>query len=513
MFPNGKIRRLISEEAGQSLLLAIIIIAALTITTAGVITFMGSNETSAGRDREVVRSLSGAEAGLSNGISTIVQSDAHNTLPVPSTLSGSTKVDGAQVDYTLTKSSTTDSTTTPPTTTFLWTINSTGSYGAVSRTVQQQVKYIQGVHQDASVDYKYGLFVGAPPAGTNPPCLITLSGDVTVSASVYVGGNLCSNGGVTLKPKTAHQLSVYVKGYWNGNGGGSIGQKAPPIPFAIARVQGGCLNNQGNSVICSNQTNVFADDTNTTPFPDLQKPTVHPDTIYNAAPSWVMTGSNPVCSGGFVLDNGPGVMDGSVVVNGGEELFPNHDYTCSVPKTDGTTATMSWDSTNNIFNITGTMFIDGDVSIQPTGSADINWTGNGAIYVNGVLNKGSNNNLCGPPIVGSGPPTGIKVTQPCAHTWDTTAGNFGFVVLNPANAANGYDASGNGELDMDMYVVSGFANNGGTVVTGSVIADGGTIGGGSGFLNPANPPPDFPITYDLPDIGWNATPSTWKELK
>jgi Tfp pilus assembly protein PilX len=579
MVLKSKMRRRVYEQAGQTLVLALIIMASLTITTAGAILFMTSNETSAGRDRQVVSALSAAEAGLSNGISYVVQNDATNNLgtyPANDTWlpTISTTIDGNSVQYKMKKSSTTDNSGPVPITTYYWTIDSAALNGSrVVREVQQQVKYVQGAHQDASQDYQYGLFVGAPPAGTNPPCLVNLSGDVTVTTNVYIGGNLCTNGGVNLKPKTAHTLSVYVAGYFKPTNSGSIGTAA--LPFSIARVKGGCFDKKGNNVICSNQTNVFADDLATTPFPNLLKPTVHGDTIYNAAPSWA-----GMCTNGFVLESSaygsPTAMDQSVGVgNRAEELFPNSDYSCSVPKTDGTTATMSWNHTTNTFNIVGTMFIDGDITMNPTSGSDVNWTGNGSIYVNGVVSKGSNNNICGPPRPSSGP-TGYG----CQTTWDSAAitltgtitagstsvsglasttglqagffvtgngiptgatiasvvdantvtlstaavgsgnvslnflrGNFGLVILNPANATNGYNASGNGELDMDMYIVSGFANNGGTVVTGSVVADGGTIGGGTGFLDPRTPPPDFPTTYDYPDIGWSANPSTWRELK
>src|ERR1041385_8976400 len=85
MIPSGKLRRSLDPEAGQTLVLALIVMAALTITTAGVITFMTSNETSSGRDRQVVSALSSAEAGLSNGISWVIKNDSSNdTITYPS---------------------------------------------------------------------------------------------------------------------------------------------------------------------------------------------------------------------------------------------------------------------------------------------------------------------------------------------------------------------------------------------------------------------------------------------
>ena len=69
---------LIRGEEGQSLIVALILVSALTISIAGVITFMGSNESSAGRDRHVVRALDVAEAGLSNAMSVIAANDPTN---------------------------------------------------------------------------------------------------------------------------------------------------------------------------------------------------------------------------------------------------------------------------------------------------------------------------------------------------------------------------------------------------------------------------------------------------
>ena len=451
---------------------------------------------------------------------------------------------------------------------YTWTVNSTGTSGNVTRQVSQTIDYIPGVHQDVSFDYTFGLFVGAPPAGTNPPCLITLHGNVSVTANVYIGGNLCTQGGVQMTPKIAHTLGVYVYGFFNGNGNGTIGTSA--LPFAVAQINGGC--GATNPVACSSQTNVFADSTSTANFQILQKPTVDPTSVYNTASSWANK-----CTGAanFVLDDTPPLNQSSGTGNQAQELFPNQDYSCTVPKTDGSTATMTWNHSAHTFNIVGSMFIDGDLKMSPGGNNDVNWTGDGSIYVNGTVTKGSNNNFCGPPTTGSGP-TGFGCPQtwapPITRTNSTitsgsttvtvsstagltaglyvdgtgipfgttiasitngttlvlsapatassgtatlkfTKGNFGLVILNPTAANTGFGSNGNGEFDMNLYVVSGFANTGGTVVTGSVMADGGDIGGGTGLLNPQDPPPDFPTTVNLPAVGWSPAPGNWKELK
>ena len=44
----------------------------------------------------------------------------------------------------------------------------------------------------------------------------------TVKANVYIGGNLCTQGGVQMTPAVNHTLAVYVKGFVNASGGGTI---------------------------------------------------------------------------------------------------------------------------------------------------------------------------------------------------------------------------------------------------------------------------------------------------
>ena len=69
---SGKtLHGLIRGEEGQSLVVALVLVSALTISIAGIITFTTSNERSFGRDRVSDRALAAAEAGLANGVSRV----------------------------------------------------------------------------------------------------------------------------------------------------------------------------------------------------------------------------------------------------------------------------------------------------------------------------------------------------------------------------------------------------------------------------------------------------------
>ena len=64
------------SESGQSLVLAFIVMCALSITVGGVISFTTSNESQFGRDRQLDRAFHIAEAGLNNGIEVIEKKDS-----------------------------------------------------------------------------------------------------------------------------------------------------------------------------------------------------------------------------------------------------------------------------------------------------------------------------------------------------------------------------------------------------------------------------------------------------
>ena len=70
------------SESGQSLVLAFIVMCALSITVGGVISFTTSNESQFGRDRQLDRAFHIAEAGLNNGIEVVEKSDPSND-PTP----------------------------------------------------------------------------------------------------------------------------------------------------------------------------------------------------------------------------------------------------------------------------------------------------------------------------------------------------------------------------------------------------------------------------------------------
>ena len=472
------LRKTTRDERGQALVIGIVLIAALSISTAAIVGYVTSGQTIFGRDRTSMRVFDVAEAGLNAGLSVAATQDPNNLASgsLPSAGTYSLSLDGMTARYSATKTGSQ----------WLVTSTATSPNGKVTRKLQQILNWNTSTQQiDESQVYTNGLYV----AGTNG--CTTIHGTVTMQASIWVNNNLCLVGGVNLVSATPHTYTVYVKGQYQGRNNTAIGSAASP--FANATIIGGCVV-QNNPVVCStaSASNVYADAYPSTPSTQI-KPDIDPPGTY-ASGDW----SHPTCTGaGFTFDNNT-AMDQSV---GSVNLFSGGSFNCMVTDSTGNfIGGLTWNNSTKVLTINGLVFIDGNVNISNSAT----YAGSGAIYVNGVINKSSNITVCGP---GAPPALGS-----CPTTWNPSSGQLGFVVLNPLQAATGVDCTGNGQLDFVLYVVQGFANTGGTTITGAVIADAADIGGNTGLVVSSTPPPYMPITHTVTTGSWGVLPGSWKQL-
>src|SRR6476620_4752987 len=79
------VRKRLSNESGLALVLALIVVAALSVSTAAMITLVTSHQTAIGRDRQEERAFNIAEAGLNEGVSYLSTQDTLNISSVAST--------------------------------------------------------------------------------------------------------------------------------------------------------------------------------------------------------------------------------------------------------------------------------------------------------------------------------------------------------------------------------------------------------------------------------------------
>jgi hypothetical protein len=477
---------------------------ALTISIGALVSFTTGNETQFGRDRESARAFHVAEAGVNNGLSLIVTNDDQDSQVVGTTLGPySFPMDGTTGSYTLTKYAKTDPqcTQTAGAVASCWVI--TGSAlspnGRITRKITETAYWLAASTSNPQ-DSNYGLVVDNQGAA----CVDTQGTVNFTIKDVWISGDFCPSGNVSLIPPAAHTGSVYIGGVYQGKNNTSIGTSA--LPYANVDIVGGCTV-QGSPQICSDSahSNVWSDGPPSVDPSDFELPSIDPATRY-AMGNW----HSPVCSG-----PGSFVFDSDTTANGTTpttSLMPSSaSFDCTVNNSAGTpVGHLAWNSATQQLSISGTVWIDGNVNLSNSGTYVkdnvVAGDNGGTIYVDGTVSGASNITVCGP--IGSASPSGYG----CPGTWDPTQGILGLVVVNPTNASTALDRTGNGELDMMILVNQGYANTGGTTVMGPVMADTATIGGNGGSIVPNAPPSSFPSTNVL-QATWVVKPGSWAQTQ
>ena len=143
--------------------------------------------------------------------------------------------------------------------------------------------------------------------------------------------------------------------------------------------------------------------------------------------------------------------------------------------------------------ISGQIFIDGDLDV----SGNAHYTGHGEIYANGSVTSTSNVYICGPKADGS------ALADDCSGgTWSPATGSLYIFAVNSANVSPGIKINGGGVYDIDAYVNGEYDNHGGANVMGSVIADGGVLGGNGAVIIPNVAPQGSPVIWQLKQGQW-----------
>jgi hypothetical protein len=509
------------SESGQSLIIALVVMFALSISIAGIFSYLVSNEGYFNRDGQSLRALSNAEAGLNNGLAYVTKADPSNVSLVNSSYSsGTIHLDQGTFNYSAIKQAAPNCPTTLPTC-WVVTANGTSPSGKVTHQLQQTIGWITKTtttQVDESSVYGYGLFISNAPGDAN---CFALSGAVTVKANVWFNGSFCPNGNASLTAAQGSQYTVYIGGNYLGTNNSNIGSAA--VPFSQADIVGICKK-QNTVETCSDSANshVYANPPYLTTASVLKKPDVNPQQVYTYGTGLGVPGdptvnwNAPTCStGSFTFDNNT-TMSGNLPQT---TLFSGSNFNCTVYDSVGNTiGSMVWNNASKTLTVNGTIFIDGDVTF---GGGTVNYQGNGTIYVNGSLAGGGNfsgTSICGPPV------TPLVAENGCPGAWNypTTSppaagtGTLEFVFINPHNVSTPVNLQGSGhEWQTTIFVVKGFTSNGGTAILGPVLADGGSMAGNTGLDIPPSPPVGAPTTIvsSVTAAAWGVTPGNWKQLK
>jgi Tfp pilus assembly protein PilX len=512
--------RVAREERGISLVLALLITTALTISTAALATLVTSNEHAFGRDRQEALGFNTAEAGLNYAIAYLAQTSDPNGAAAANTQVPSQA--GPYVAFSSTRptSYTTFGASTPQGTgsgewwaektgAHTWTIWATGLSpdGKVIRELSQKVLSTTqpGTFEPASLAWSYGLFVSNPGPGCFTP-----QGTADITISVYVNGCIKVSGSAGIQEpttSTGNTIKVFALTSISVTGSAEIGKSTKKIKSITAL---NCTDGNGKSAANCSQADtahVHSNQYNGTGAA-LTKPAVNADTVYAKA-DWK---NGPVCTttGGTSFP----VFDNDTTRNTGApnpNLFPGNDYDCIIYATSahsGTpVGTLKWENGPKHLTASGTIFFDTNLQVS-NGAASYTAGTSATIYVDGTVTMNGNAALCGPPAT----PSGSTCT---GGPWQGTQGAIVIAALNHNNASPAWKANGNVEYDVAAYVIGLYQNNGGATVTGPVVTDTALVAGTGNSSDVSDPPDTAPGgKQNTPgQTSWAVIPATWQQLK
>jgi Tfp pilus assembly protein PilX len=396
------LRRTIRGQAGQALVVAVIVMGLLAVGVGSVLTYTSGNQRTASYTEAAQKATALASSGIDNAAAVLstaaVPGNVNNVNLIPN---AATCTSSLLPSTLATASSHVYSTGTvkwwgsfanaSDCQNWIWTLhaqatvaNPTGpTAAAIVKTASAQVQ----VNAPAPTSFQVGVWNTVySPYGPSSGCDTSIGQGITISVPLYVGGNLCmgQNASVT-KP-------VYVGGYlFFNNKQGSIGSNNARINSAhvgsYCQVQtGGTQVYPCKSESTNPSTNIWVAGSPT----DLTGPA---SDFAGIAPPNICWGPGTCTTdpaGGWYTVSSPGPMHPCTTTAGTPPTFDN-DTTMnnSVPTAFNLTPTssytcknaqgqLSWDAATRVLTVAGTIFIDGPVTMTTSGNTPITYTGTGS---------------------------------------------------------------------------------------------------------------------------------------
>jgi Tfp pilus assembly protein PilX len=424
MLSRTPLRRF-SDERGQSLVLALLVMTFLAVSLGTVMFFTAGNQRNSNLQKTAQIASSLAEAGVNNAVSVLANPSNSGclllgngcTAPLPASATAQTtkSYNGGTVTWWGTFTQATD------TSKAFWTVhgqasvpNPTGPNAApVVKQVSAQVRVNAPTYNNLNIPVWNTIY---SPLGPTAGCDTSLGQGVNVTVPLYVGGNLC------MANQSTVNNSVYVGGYLNISikqawigctavGGNNCTTPAPQL-ITDAHVGGFCEGPSGTQYTpCrpepvsggTKDTNIYVNNPSTWnpqgpatgPFVGVAPPQI----CWNGTQGAAACGNNTP-AGGWYTYSAPGPLNpcpaGSTgpyptfdnplesphVMNDTYQsapfnLTPATSYTCKIPGQ----GELSWNASTRTLTVAGTIFFDGSVTATTSGNQPIRyqgWGSNGA---------------------------------------------------------------------------------------------------------------------------------------
>ncbi len=382
-----RLLRLLRQEDGIALVMALGILFVLSLTTTTALYYSGTNARSSSRDQKGAKAFSVAEASLSNALSAIFN-------PTNNALNPYLFCDSAGQSLPCERTTTYEDGTARWTgtlneTTGIWTLTAKGTTAnptnpgaaALSRTLTAKVSVYASESQtltNPSWNYIYSR-------STGNTCDTTFGNSVEVRSPLYVAGNLCLNNQAWI---SGGPLQVHGSVTMAGNNQ-QIGTASTPVNEV--HVKNGCkwkdnpLHNPCQAGTgSSGHDNLWATILDNNPE-TIAAPAVDWNAWYlnaNPGPYYpcnTQSGTPPSFDNDQGPRNSPDLSKRNNSLPSVVDLAPaGASYTCA---TDG--GQISWNASTKMLTANGTIFIDGSAKIE-TGTT-ISYTGMSTIYISGTL--------------------------------------------------------------------------------------------------------------------------------
>ena len=406
--------RRFSDERGQSLVLALLVLTFLAVSLGTVMFFTAGNQRNSNYQKTAQVATSLAEAGVNNAVSVLANPSnaccleidptvdpVHAVLPGPAPATPrSGTYNGNTVTWWGSLNTLSDGSK-------VWTVYGKASVqnptGPSASPVVKQVSAQVLVHAPLPSSFNVNVWNAIySPFGPTAGCDTSIGQGINISVPVYVGGNLCmGQNAVITKP-------VYVGGYlFFNNKQGSIGSNGATVNSA--HVGGYCqVQNTGQQVNpcksepqpASKATNIWVTGapanlsgaaSDFTGVNAITPPQICWDGNQGAAAcntntpaggwyTFAAPGPKNACPAGSTgaypsFDTNDGIMNRSLPST--FNLTPGSSYTCKIPGQ----GELSWDSINRVLTVSGTIFFDGTITATTAGNQPITykgWGSNGA---------------------------------------------------------------------------------------------------------------------------------------
>ena len=387
-----RLRRVMANEQGFALVIALAVTVVFSMTVVTVIESASSNSRSSDRSKGRVSAYTLAEAGINNAASILSKSnpyDEHLLHPQgsyqpadcaspPANPTGATLLGNTCSPYSWTYDG---GTTTMwgwfDMTSSSWTITSTGTVrnAFASASTQRTLTATVHVRAEASQINVVAAWNYVFVKDTTPNvCNVTLDNTTTLSSSLYVEGNLCfKNSAGVSEPDPTDPVFLEVRGklVWLSGASKGVGSASPLQTITSAKIGGGCTTgsvaNTAHTCSPSSPTNDYfyvKSGGYSTTAPAINAPVLTSadwDGYYQNA---TISRMKPCNTGGLPGTSFDNDTTRNTSLPSTFVLTAGSNYTCQTTVNGKVVGELDWNSGTRILQVRGTVFIDGNLSID-----------------------------------------------------------------------------------------------------------------------------------------------------